>query len=47
MSLTNKLAAFARSPKGRQLAEQAKQFATKPENRRKVEDLRAKLSKKR
>lgn len=47
MSLTSKLAAFARSPKGRQLADQAKRAAAKPENRRKIEELRAKLARKR
>jgi hypothetical protein len=47
MSLTSKLAAFARSPKGQQLADQAKRAAAKPENRRKIDDLRARLTKKR
>lgn len=47
MSLTSKLAAFARSPKGQQLTDQAKRAAAKPENRRKIEELRARLTKKR
>lgn len=46
-SLTNKLAELARSPKGRELADKAKQYADKPENRRKVEQLRERLSRKR
>lgn len=47
MALINKLAAFARSPKGQQLAAQAKEAAAKPENRRKIEQLRTRLGKKR
>jgi hypothetical protein len=45
-SLTNKLAELARGPKGRELAEKAKEYANKPENRRKIDQLRAKLAKK-
>lgn len=46
-SLTSKLADIARSPQGRRLADKAKEYANKPENRRKIEELRAKLAKKR
>ncbi len=42
--LMQKVAAFARSPRGRQLAAQAQQIAAKPENRRKLEMLRQKLA---
>lgn len=47
MSLLGKVAAFARSPKGRQLTEQGKSYAAKPENRRKLQQLQARLTKKR
>ena len=46
MSLLTKAAQFARSPKGRRLAEQAKQAASKPENRRKIDGLRARFARK-
>jgi hypothetical protein len=46
-SLTTKLSELTRSPKGRQLAEKAKEYVNKPENRRKVEELRVKLARKR
>jgi Zn-dependent M32 family carboxypeptidase len=39
-SLTKLIKDFARSPKGQQLIEQAKEQASKPENRRKLEELR-------
>jgi len=42
--LMQKLALFARSPKGRQLTAQAQQFAAKPENRRKLEQLKQRLA---
>jgi hypothetical protein len=45
-SLTQKLSEFARSPKGRELAEKAKAAANKPENRAKIEQLRARFAKK-
>lgn len=47
MSLTDKISQFARSPKGRQLVDKAQQAANKPENRAKIEQMRAKLMKKR
>ena len=46
MPLMNKIARFARSPQGRKLAGQAKQYAQKPENRRKIEQFRSRLTKK-
>ena len=39
-SFTKLIKDFARSPKGRQLIDQAKEQASKPENRRKLEELR-------
>lgn len=47
MSLFTKAAQFARSPRGRRLAEQAKRAAAKPENRRKIDDLRSRFARKR
>ena len=38
---------FARSPKGQQLIEQVKAQASKPENRRKLEELRVRYLKRR
>lgn len=46
-SLTRKIAEFARSPMGRQIAARAKEYAARPENRRKIEELRARLTKRR
>jgi hypothetical protein len=46
-SLTKLIKDFARSPKGQQLIEQAKEQATKPENRRKPEELRKRYAKRR
>jgi hypothetical protein len=45
MKLGQKLAAFVRSPRGQQLAGQARQFAAKPENQRKLAQLRNRLTK--
>jgi len=39
-SFTKLVKDFARSPKGQQLLEQVKEQASKPENRRKLEELR-------
>jgi hypothetical protein len=41
----SKVGRFARSPQGRRLAGQAQRFAAKPENRRKVAQLRTRLGK--
>ena len=46
-SFASKLAELARGPKGRELIEKAKEYASKPENRRKIDELRAKLGKRR
>jgi Zn-dependent M32 family carboxypeptidase len=39
-SLTKKIMKFVQSPQGQQLIERAKVEASKPENRRKLEELR-------
>jgi hypothetical protein len=39
-SIAKRIKDFARSPKGQQLIEQAKEQANKPENRRRLEELR-------
>ena len=46
-SLFNKVAQFARSPKGRELTEKAKEMAKDPDTRRKLEQLRGKAGRKR
>jgi hypothetical protein len=46
-SVTKLIKDFARSPKGQQLIEQVKEQASKPENRRKLEELRRRYAKKR
>ena len=46
-SLTKLIKDFARSPKGQQLIEQAKEQASKPENRRKLDELRRRYAKRR
>ena len=46
-SLFNKVAQFARSPKGRELTDRAKEMAKDPDTRRKLEALRAKAGRKR
>jgi hypothetical protein len=46
-SITKRIKDFARSPRGQQLIEQAKEQARKPENRRKVEELRRRYLKRR
>jgi hypothetical protein len=45
-SLIGRIANFARSPQGRRLASKAQQFVSKPENRRKIADLRTRLARK-
>jgi hypothetical protein len=42
-SIKDRLMEFARSPKGRQLADQAKQQLQKPENRKRIDQLRSRL----
>lgn len=46
-SLLSRLGDFARSPRGRELIEKGKKVAKDPENRRKLEELRTRLAKKR
>jgi hypothetical protein len=46
-SLIGRIASFARSPQGRRMASKAQQFASKPENRRKIAELRSRIAKKR
>jgi hypothetical protein len=45
--LMSRIVAFVRSPQGQRLVRQAQQQAAKPENRRKLEQLRARMLKKR
>jgi hypothetical protein len=45
--ITKLIKDFARSPRGRQLVEQVKYQARKPENRRKLEELRGRYMKRR
>ena len=45
MSLFSKAARFARSPQGKKLMHQAQQFASKPENRQKIAQLRGRVAK--
>ncbi|WP_170191851.1 hypothetical protein [Saccharothrix syringae] len=44
-SLFNKIAAFARSPQGRRLVDQAKYMARDPRNRAKAQELMRKFRK--
>jgi hypothetical protein len=46
-SMMKRLADLARSPQGRQMAEKAKRAAQDPQNRRRIEDLRQRITKKR
>ena len=45
--LIARLARFAASPQGRRLAAQAKDYASKPENRAKIEQVRRRLAEQR
>jgi hypothetical protein len=45
-SLIGRIASFARSPQGRRMASKAQQFVSKPENRRKIAELRSRIAKK-
>ena len=42
-SLFSRVARFARSPQGRKAADQAKRWASKPENRQKIDGYRKRL----
>jgi hypothetical protein len=46
-SVTKLIKDFARSPRGQQLIGQVKEQASKPENRRKLEELRKRHAKRR
>jgi Zn-dependent M32 family carboxypeptidase len=46
-SITKRIKDFARSPRGQQLIDQAKEQANKPENRRRLEELRRRYTKRR
>ncbi len=46
-SLMAKISEFARSRQGRELTEKAKRAASDPNNRRKIEELRARFMRKR
>ena len=45
--LVDRITRLVRSPKGRRLADRAQQLARDPSTRRKIEDLRGRLMKKR
>ena len=45
MSLFSKAARFARSPQGRKFVRQAQEYASKPENRRKIAQVRGRFGK--
>jgi len=42
-TMTQRLLKFLRSPRGRRLAQQAQQFAARPENQRRLQQLRRRL----
>ena len=44
-SLLDRVAALARSPQGRRVAEQARRTAKDPRNRARIEQVRARLAK--
>jgi len=46
-SILQRVAAFAKGPQGRRLAEQAKQAAQDPRNRARLEELRRRVGRKR
>ena len=43
-SITDKIAKFARSPRGQQLVRQAQEYAARPENQRRLARLRERLA---
>jgi hypothetical protein len=43
-SLFNRISRFARSPQGKRAMRQAQEFARRPETKRKIADLRARLA---
>ncbi len=46
MSILNKVAKLANSPEGRRLADKAKHMAKDPETRRKLEEMRGRVARK-
>jgi hypothetical protein len=44
-SLFNRVSKFARSPQGRRMMRQAQDYARRPETKRKIADLRARMAK--
>jgi len=42
--LTDKIARFARSPRGRRLLQRAQDYAARPENQRRLAELRERLA---
>lgn len=44
--MMSKLARFARSPQGRQMADKAKRFASDPKNKQKIDGYRRKFANK-
>ena len=47
VSLITKLTEFVRSPRGRAVVEQARRQAAKPQDRRRLEQLRARFARRR
>jgi hypothetical protein len=43
-SLISRISNFARSPQGRRFGDQARRFASKPENRRKIQGIFGRLT---
>jgi hypothetical protein len=46
-SLIGRLSRFAQSPQGKRMMRQAQDYANRPETKRKIEEARAKLARKR
>ncbi len=47
MAMMHKLTQFARSPKGKQMMDRAQRMAKDPKTRRKIEEARSRIGKKR
>ena len=46
-SITDKIMKFTRSPRGQRLVQRAQQYATRPENQRRLAQLRERLARRR
>ena len=46
-SITDKIMKFTRSPRGQRLVQQAQQYAARPENQRRLAQLRERLARRR